>query len=95
VAEKDCFLFYSVDGTPQVALEAPPTVIGKSGFSTLAIEPFVAPDPATLPKDAPPPTPLDTLRFKFNVTSASSKTKGAIFDLPLKVAPGTFDGTWK
>jgi hypothetical protein len=29
------------------------------------------------------------------VTSASSKTKGAIFDLPLKVAPGTFDGSWK
>lgn len=95
VAEKDCFLFYSADGTAQVALEAPPTVVGKADVSTLAIEPWVAPDPKTLPKGAPPPVPHDTVRFRFLLTSASSKQKAAIFDLPLKVAPGTFDSSWK
>jgi len=95
VAEKDCFLFYSADGTPQVALEAPPTVIGKYEASSIRVEPFVAPDPKTLPKDAPPPVPLDTLRFRFVLQSASSKAKAVVFDLPLKVAPGAFDGSWK
>ncbi|MEQ1892241.1 MAG: SUMF1/EgtB/PvdO family nonheme iron enzyme [Planctomycetota bacterium] len=95
VADKDCFVFYSADGTPQVALEAPPTVVGKYEPSTLAVEPFVAPDPKTLPKDTPPPVPMDTVHFKFVLQSASSKAKAVWFDLPLKVAPGAFDSSWK
>jgi hypothetical protein len=94
-AEKDCYLFFSGDGTPQVAIEAPPVVSDKAGVSTLKLEPWVAPDPKSLPKDAPPPTPVDTLRFTVPVTSATSKAKGLVFDLPILVAPGTYDASWK
>ena len=94
-AEKDCYLFYSADGTPQVAIEAPPVKAEKNVPSTVRIEPFVPPDPKTLPKNAPPPVPLDTLRFTLNITSAASKAKGFVFDLALAVAPGAYAGTWK
>jgi formylglycine-generating enzyme required for sulfatase activity len=90
--EKDCYLFYSADGTPQVALEAPPVLSEKMRASEIKVEPFVPPDPKTLPKDAPPPTPIDTLRVTLVVQSASSKSKGFVFDLPIKVAPDAYKG---
>jgi formylglycine-generating enzyme required for sulfatase activity len=96
VAEKDCYIFFSQDGVPQVAFEAPPVTAERMReYGSIKSEPFVPPDPKTLPKDAPPPTPIDTLRFTFAVASATSKAKGLIFDLPLKVAPGTYDSSWK
>lgn len=94
-AEKDCFLFYTADGTPQVALEAAPVTSEKMRPCSVKVEPFVPPDPKTLPKDAPPPTPLDTLRVTLLVPSASSRSKGFVFDLPIKVAPGAYDASWK
>ena len=95
-AEKDMYFFYSAEGIPQIAIEAPPVEIEKmSEKSSIAIEPFVPPDPKTLPKDAPPPTPIDTLRFSLMVQS-TSRSKGFKFDLPLLVRPGTYTNEqWK
>jgi len=95
VAEADCYILYSADGTPQVAFPAPPVTSDKAGPSSLKLEPFVAPDPKTLPKDAPPPTPLDTLRVKFSLQSASSKAKAIVFDVPFKLAPGAIDASFQ
>jgi hypothetical protein len=95
VAESDCYILYSADGTPQVAFPAPPLTTDKAGNSSLVLEPYVAPDPQTLPKDAPPPTPLDTLRVKFVLQSASSKAKAIVFDVPFKLAPGALDSSFK
>jgi len=95
VAEADCYILYSADGTPQVAFTAPPATSDRAGATTLKLEPFVPPDPATLPKDAPPPTPLDTLRVKFVLQSASSKAKAIVFDVPFKLAPGAIDSSFQ
>jgi len=93
--ETDCYIFYTPDGTPQVAVEAPPLKIEKMADGAIKNEPFVAPPAASLPKDAPPPVPIDTLRFTLRVQSSSSKSKGFLFDLPVLVKPGTYDASWK
>jgi formylglycine-generating enzyme required for sulfatase activity len=95
VAEKDCFIFYSREGEPQVAFEAPPVLSEKMRTSTIAIEPYVAPDPKTLPKDAVPPPALDTVRFTLAIPSSTSRAKGLFFDLAVLVPPGTYDESWK
>lgn len=95
VAEADCYILYSADGTPQVAFPAPPLTTDKAGDTTLKLEPFVPPDPKTLPKDAPPPTPIDTLRVKFVLQSASSKAKAIVFDVPFLLAPGAIDSSFR
>lgn len=94
-ADKSCYIFYSALGEPQVAIEAHAPKVEKARAGSVANEPFVAPDPKTLPKDAPPPTPIDTLRFTIPVVSATSKSKALFFDLALQIAPGTFDASWK
>lgn len=93
--EKDSFIFYSRDGRPQAAMEAPPIAIEKMRDSTIKIEPYVPPDPKKLPKDAPPPRQVDTLRFQIVVPSSVSKSKGVIFDLPIEVKLNTYDASWK
>jgi formylglycine-generating enzyme required for sulfatase activity len=95
VADKDCYIFYSRDGQPQVAFPAPPVKAEKMVPGSIANEPFVPPDPATLPKDAPPPRVIDTLRFTIAIPSSTSRAKGMFFDLPILVAPGTYDESWK
>ncbi len=94
-ATKNCFLFYSALGEPQLALEATAPKVEKIRAGTLTVEPFVPPDPKTLPKDAPPPTPLDTVRITVALPSTTSKSKAFLFDLPILVAPGTYDASWK
>lgn len=93
--DKDSFIFYSRDGRPQAAIEAPPIAIEKYHDSTIKIEPFVPPDPKKLPKDAPPPRQVDTLRFQIVVPSSVSTSKGVTFDLPIEVKMGTYDSSWK
>jgi hypothetical protein len=94
-ATKSCYVFYDAQGVPQVAIEAPHPKAEKIRPGALAIEPFVPPDPKSLPKDAPPPKPIDTVRFTLGLVSATSRSKGLIFDLPIQVAPGTYDASWK
>jgi len=93
--EQDCFIFYNREGEPQAVLPAPPTKVEKLQAGAIKIEPFVPPDPKSLPKGAPPPTPIDTLRFTIAVPSASSRGKSFLFDLPIQVAPGSYDSSWK
>lgn len=95
VADKDCFFFYSPEGLPQLAIEAPPVRSERWQPGSIQVEPFVAPDPAKLPKGAPPPVPIDTLRIKLAIQSASSKSKAFVFELPILVAPGVYDASWK
>lgn len=94
-ADKNCFIFYDAQGEPQVAMEAPAPKTEKARSGSVANEPFVAPDPKTLPKDTPPPKPIDTLRFTIPVGSATSRSKAFFFDLAILVAPGTYDDSWK
>lgn len=95
VAEKDCYILYSADGTPQVAFEATAPTADKAAPCTIRVEPFVPPDPKSLPKGAPPPTPLDTLHVRFSLQSASSKAKAIVFDVPFKLAPGAIDASFQ
>lgn len=94
-AGRSCYIFYSARGEPQLALAAPAPRVEKTRASRVVLEPFVPPDPKTWPKNAPPQVALDTVRFTAVVPSASSKAKALIFDLPIRVAPGTYDSSWK
>lgn len=96
VADKECFLFYSSDGRPALAIPAEGSVkADRMREGKITVTPWVAPDPKKLPKGAVPPTPHDVVHFEFALQNETSRSKGFFFDLPMKVQPGTYDSSWK
>ena len=92
-ADDDCFFFYSVYGEPQAAFKAKALQSGRlKSFGEVKVEPFVMPD--KLPKNAPPPVPMDTVLFDLKIPG-KSKSKGFELELPVKVAPNVVDDSWK
>lgn len=95
-ATKECFLLFSSDGRPALAVPVEGSVTAdKMDLGRITVDPWVAPDPKKLPRDAPPPVPMDTVHFVFALNNETSRTKGFFFDLPMKVQPGTYDSSWK
>jgi formylglycine-generating enzyme required for sulfatase activity len=87
------YVFYDATGAPLLAWPAAP--INYESMTTagsVKLEPFVP--PKKVEKDAPPPVPIDTLRFYVGV-SGRQRGRGFKFDLPFKIEPGTVDATWK
>ena len=87
----ECFLLYTADGTPQVALDAAPVASGRPGPGSVRVEPCAPRDKRGAGREAA----LDTLRFSFVLPTARSPSKALIFELALGVTPGAIDATWK
>jgi formylglycine-generating enzyme required for sulfatase activity len=89
----DCFvLFDAGTGAAIKAWPAPPVLFERMRPGRTEVRPWE--EPKRKPKkDEPPLVPMDTLRFNAAV-AGRSKTKGLVFPLELKVAPGTYDDTW-
>jgi len=106
-ADSDCFFLYAVDGQPIVAFPAGEPGFGRMRAGSVTLDRFVPPTAKELAErakrmelaakgeaESPPPiVPADTLTFSIMV-AGKSRSKGILFDLPLKVAVGTVDETW-
>ena len=96
--EKDQFYFYQPNGAPVVAFAAGEIAFKKMAPGSVSHEPFVPPTEEELEEMAKkgqvPPEPMDTLRFSLAV-AGKSKSKGLLFDLPVKIAPGVIDDSWR
>ncbi len=90
---QDCYLFFSAEGVPQVALRAPEFTVERMRPGTVAIEP--ASSAAQTPQPLEPGEPLDTLRFTIPIASVSQRSKAFVFDLSLRVKAGSFDASFR
>jgi formylglycine-generating enzyme required for sulfatase activity len=82
-ADQDCYILYSADGAARVAFPAPPVQMDRVRPCSIALEPAAA------------ETPLDTLRVTFALPSSITKGKALVFDVPLRLAPGTVDAGFR